>query len=228
MTAEEDIETRAKGPASTTRQDPRVRSWTLLLLDATSRNGLTPISKLRFHRLAYLANTLSRVYGLAAADERVVKHRRGPFYPDLQWHLDRLVGQRLARVQDVRHFTDDDGAWMDASYALAPRAASVLEALYRVETMAALASFRLEVVRAFAAQEDEALDELPLEDVTYDDLRRSEGAVIDFSKFHDNLSAQAAEAFAKFAPDPRAVTVEDRIHLYVEYMDRKRAKRAAE
>jgi hypothetical protein len=199
----------------------------LLLLDATSRTGLSPISKLRYHRLAYISNCLSRIYGLRAADERIVKHRRGPFYPDLQWHLDRLVGQGLVRISNVRHFVDETGPWMEADYTIYRSGVVIVERLCAMESLGTLARFLLEVVKAYAAQEDEALDDLFLSDLTYDDARRGQGAVIDFRLLRDNLSAQAAGSFAALVRDPRALTVEDRIHLYVEYMDRTRARRRA-
>jgi hypothetical protein len=221
VSAAADAKALSAGPTEIDRADPRTRAWTLLLIDAASRNGITPLSKLRFHRIAYLANGMSRVLGIRAVDERIVKHRRGPFYPDLQWHLDRLVGQGLVRIRAVRHFTDIDGSWMDAEYALRPRGVEVVEYLCRLDERRQLAAFHLEVVRAFAAQEDEVLDGLALADVTYADAKRATNAVIDFSERRDNLSAQLAESFANLAPDPRALTMHDKINLYVEYIERK-------
>jgi hypothetical protein len=203
------------------RSDQRTRAWTLLLIDAASRNGITPLSKLRFHRVAYLANGMSRVLGIRAADERIVKHRRGPFYPDLQWHLDRLAGQGLIRMRGVRHFSDPDGSWMDAEYSMLPRGVEVVETLCQLDERRQLAAFHLEIVRAFAAQDDDLLDEIALSDVTYADPKWATNAVINFSRRHDNLSAQLAESFANLAPDPRALTMHDKIVLYVEYIERK-------
>lgn len=223
MSAGADPRGRVTGPTEIKRSDLRTRAWTLLLIDAASRNGITPLSKLRFHRIAYLANSMSRVLGIRAADERIVKHRRGPFYPALQWHLDRLVGHGLIRMQAVRHFTDHDGSWMDAEYAMVRRGAEVVENLCCLDERRQLAAFHLEVVRAFAAQEDEVLDEIALADVTYADPKHAKNAVIDFSQRQDNLSAQLAESFANLAPDPRALTMHDKINLYVEYMERKTA-----
>lgn len=219
MTAQ--IQAGPTAPTEIMRSDLRTRAWTLLLIDAASRNGITPLSKLRFHRIAYLANNMSRVLGIRAADERIVKNRRGPFYPALQWHLDRLVGQGLIRMQAVRHFTDSHGAWMDAEYAMRSRGLEIVEELCCLDERRQLAAFHLEVVRAYAAQEDGVLDDLALADVTYADPKRATNAVIDFSERRDNLSAQLAESFANLAPDPRALTMHDKINLYIEYIERK-------
>src|SRR5579863_4077016 len=176
----DDFLDRVKGPEVAKAADPLVRSWVLLLLDAVTRNGLAPISKLRFHRLIYVTNCLSPVYGLRARDERIVKFRRGPFYPVLQWHLDRLVGQGLGRISNVRFFTDVHGPWMEAAYSLDRRAVSVVERLCSVEHLNALAGFLMEVTKAYAVRQDEALDDILLADLTYDDDRHAMGAVIDF------------------------------------------------
>ena len=221
----DELVTRARGPATATRSDLRVRSWVLLLLDAISQVGLSPISKLRFHRLAYYTNCLARLYGLPSADERIVKFVRGPFYPDLQWHLDRLAAIGLARVSAVRHFTDDSGPWMDANYAIARNGVGVVQTLVQLTNQLALANFLLEVSKAYAAQDDADLNDMLLSDVTYDDRRRGLGSVIDFSTARDNLSVQVAESFAELVRFPRLLTLEDRIHLYTEYVDRRSHRR---
>ncbi len=218
----EDITVRARGPVTAQRSDPFVRAWVLLLLDGISRTGLSPLSKLRFHRLAYLSNCMARLFEIRPADERIVKFRRGPFYPTLQWHLDRLVGTSLAQISAVRHFNDVSGPWMDATYSISRRGVAVVKALSEIQAMCALGSFLLEVSKAYASQNEEALDEILLADVTYDDPRHGLGTVIDFQQFRDNLSVQAAESFARFASVPQALTVEDELHLYTAYLDKRR------
>lgn len=225
MSSEDELVTRARGPATATRADPRARSWVLLLLDAVSQVGLSPMSKLRFHRLTYYTNCLARLYGLGSADERIVKFVRGPFYPDLQWHLDRLAATGLARVSEVRHFVDDSGPWMDAKYAISRNGVDVVKTLLRLTSQLALANFLLEVSKAYAAQDDADLNDLLLSDVTYDDGRSGLGTVIDFSAARDNLSVQVAESFAELVRQPRMLTLEDRIHLYTEYVDRRGRRR---
>jgi hypothetical protein len=221
---DDDFAARARGPASTRRADLRARAWILFLLDATMRTGIAPISKLRFHRLAYFTNCLARIYGVPAVDERIVKFRRGPYYPDMQWHLDRLVGQQLADMSHVNHFVDDHGAWMDARYRINRRGVSAADNMKAVATLAGLASFLLQLTTAYASHADDSLDELVLADVTYENERHGVGVVIDFSRLRDNHSARTAASFAAIAREPRAVTLEDQIHLYTEYVERRRAR----
>lgn len=212
--------------ASISRTDLQVRGWVLLLLDALAQVGLTPISKRRFHRLAYLANTLSPVYSLRPADERIVKYRRGPYYPDLQWHLDRLAGENFLNISNVVHESDEHGPWMEADYALNRNATAVLASLNRLTKTKAGGEFLLEVAAAYARQNDELLDDLSLEDLTYANEKYGMGAVINFRRYRDNLSARAAGTFKGFAQLPSAISFSDQIHLYIEYIEEKRERAA--
>lgn len=217
------LETRARGPAIAGRADLRSRAWVLLAMNAVARNGLTPFSKLRFHRFVYLTNALSPVYAVRAADQQIVKFRRGQFYPDLQWHLDRVATEGLLRISNIRHFEDGDGPWMEAEYRLAKQALPVIARILQLDEMRILSDYLQEVAKAFGSQDEDALDELVLADLTYADSRRARGAVIDFSRAADNLSVKAANSFAMHVRDPRQLSASDRVHLYVEYMDRVRA-----
>jgi hypothetical protein len=214
------VEVRARGPASAGRTDLRARAWVLLALDASARNGITPMSKLRFHRFIYLTNALSPVYDVQAADERIVKYQRGQFYPDLQWHLDRLMAAGLVRIANIRHFEDEDGPWMEADYRLGRPAIHAIERLVALDDMRALSTFLQEVAKAFANHQEDVLDDLILADLTYADARRARGSVINFSQPRDNLSVQAANSFMTITRDPRMISASDRLYLYVDYMDR--------
>jgi hypothetical protein len=219
-----DVEARSRGPASAGRTNLRARAWVLLALDSAARNGITPMSKLRFHRLVYLTNALSPVYDVQATDERIVKFKRGQFYPDLQWHLDRLMASGLVSVSNIRHFEDENGPWMEADYQLGKPGIAVIERLFALEEMRTLSSYLQEVAKAYAGHDEAALDDLILADLTYADARRARGAVIDFSRSSDNLSVRAANSFAALLREPHVLSPSDRVHLYVEYMDRIRGR----
>lgn len=215
----EELLRRARGPSIATRGNLYARAWMLLLVDAAARSGLTPISKLRLHRLAYLSNCLSRVYEIRSNDESIVKYKRGPYYPILQWHVDRLAGQQLLVMSKVRHFIDNRGPWMDASYSFAKRGVEVATMICATAEMKALSEYLLEIAKAFAYRHEESLDDLPLADLTYSDQRRAGGSVIDFSDPAANFSFLGAQSFGSFVRDPRLITEEDQIYLYMQYLD---------
>lgn len=216
---ESDLETRARGPATAGRSELRSRAWVLLAMHAAARHGLTPFSKLRFHRFVYLTNALAPIYAVQAADEQIVKFQRGQFYPDLQWHLDRVMAEGLLRIGRVHHFDDEYGAWMEAEYRLSKSALPVIARILALDEMRALSDYLQEVAKAYGDHDEEALDALALADITYADERRARGTVIDFSRPSDNLTVRAANAFATHLREPRLLSASDRVHLYIEYMD---------
>lgn len=211
-------------PAVIQGPDPLGRGWALLLLDATSKTGIAPISKLRFHRLAYFANCLAPLYRASPSDTRIVKFSRGPFYPEVQWHLDRLVGCSLAKIARVRYFADENGPWMEAAYSVTRAGVEVVESLMQAESTRNVAALVLEATTAYASQRQEYLDDLILADLTYAFPGRATGAVIDLEDDSVNLSLRAAREFRRFSPVPDSVTAIDEIHLYTEYLERIRAR----
>jgi hypothetical protein len=96
----------------------------------------------------------------------------------------------------------------------------LLTRLFALEEMRTLSSYLQEVAKAYSAHDEAALDDLILADLTYADARRARGAVIDFSRSSDNLSVRAANSFAALLREPHVLSPSDRVHLYVEYMDR--------
>jgi hypothetical protein len=165
---------------------------------------------------------MARLFGLQPADERIVSFGVA-MHPTLQWHLDRLVGMswlrfHLSGTLLIRLTLDG------RSVSISRRGVSVVDRLREIDTTRGIGDFLLELSKAYASQMDDALDELILADVTYEDSRHGLGTVIDFRRLRDNLSVQAAESFAKFADSPHALTIQDELHLYTEYLDRRRAK----
>ena len=98
---------------------PRVRKRIrlLMLLDAADYSVLSPIQTARLHALAFLADVLSPIYGLSALSGTIVKRRIGPYFPELQGELDRLVGMGLAEVTDLVPVVEATRAYVDASFA---------------------------------------------------------------------------------------------------------------
>ena len=80
----------------------RRRIRLLMLLDAADYAGNSPLSVSRLHAFAFLADVLSPLYNLTALSGRIMKRRIGPYFPDLQWELDRLIGQGLVDVSDLQ------------------------------------------------------------------------------------------------------------------------------
>lgn len=203
-----------------TRISLKRKIWLLSLLDALERAAVTPISQQELHRLAYLANVLSPVYDLDAEDGRILKYRRGPYYPDLQWDLDRLAVSGLAEISNISHRLDDLGWWYHADYALSPRGKGIVaDARRRFEDYDEIHRFHCEVAAAFGAVEDECRTDAALQDATYSES--DDEVVIDYAEWRGrNLSAPASDLFAECLGMSGALGSRRRVQLYVRYLGR--------
>jgi len=83
------------------------RYWILLVLRATCLAGSGTVSSDFFHKLVYYVNALLPSVGLPSETARVMKASYGPFFPEYQWDLDRLVGAGLVEVADLQWISTD-------------------------------------------------------------------------------------------------------------------------
>ena len=194
----------------------------LLLLDACEAADLTPIPLIRLHALAFLANVLAPIWLVASTDGKVLKRATGPFYPDLQRQLDRLVGLGMVDVFDVSYVHEDEQWQLRARFALADgSAAAVLDGAREFAAERAVANFLRRL--AFAT----ARLRLPVErvvqfDATWSDQRTGMGDVVDFAEWKTaNYSARAASLIADFAPAGLSATRGDMLQLYMRLLERK-------
>src|SRR4051812_29754444 len=89
-----------------------------MLLDAADYVVISPLSTSRLHAFAFLSDVLSPIYHLSGITGRIMKRRIGPYFPDLQWELDRLVGLGLVDVSELKPVVEIARAYLDASYSL--------------------------------------------------------------------------------------------------------------
>lgn len=195
----------------------------VMLLDAAEAAGLVPLRILRLHTFAYLSNVLAPVWDMPVLNGRVLKRRGGPFYPDLQHDLDRLVGKGVVTISDVSHVQDESKRWrLEGAYRLNRKFADpILEALDNFPEERRLGSFIVELGYALSALSDEELDRAVSEDATYSDPMVSVDNVIDFADWRGrNYSANAAEKFDLVIPGGNA-TPGEKLHLYVRHLRRR-------
>lgn len=203
----------------------RRRVRLIILLKASAEAGMDPLPTLRLHLVAYLANVLSPVWDMPSVDGAVLKRRGGPFYPDLQRDLDRLVGLGVVRVTNLRHIRldDNDHYRLEGSYRLNPEFAEpILNHLQSMPDEAAAAIFLRELVLALSALSDEEIDRAVTEDATYADPRVGQDNIIDFSdRSRTNYSATAAEKVGSLVPTGAVVSASEKVHLYVRHLQRR-------
>lgn len=195
----------------------------VMLLEAAENAGLVPLRILRLHAFAYLSNVLAPVWQMPILDGRVLKRQGGPFYPDLQQDLDRLVGQGIAVISRVGHTQDEDGRWrLEGSYRLHRTFSDpILACLDAFPDEARLLSFITELGYALAALSDDELDRAVSEDATYSDPMIGIDNVIDFADWRSrNYSLNVAEKFDRMVRGGNA-TPGEKLHLYVRHLHRR-------
>jgi len=199
------------------------RIWLMLLMDALERNAMAPIAQMRFHRLVFLTNTLAPVYDLDPCKASLVKDKRGPFYPDIQWDIDRLVVSGLFSMDTCNNRINKKDYWIDASYGLTQGGYKLAhEALKRVG-YEPLYKFLCEVVAAYNPLTDEEQSLAAFADATYSDSNIRNDEVIDFGEWKDlryNYTFQATELFDQISERPFPFKSRDKIHLYFKYLAR--------
>lgn len=201
------------------------RMWLLTLLEASDQVGIAPLSVERLHRLVYLANAMAPVYDLLTPDGYILKYKRGPFFPEVQWDIDRLSVQGLVRAANLARESDTLGWWFSADYSLTLNGRAAVDFAMGLEEVTRNSAFLREVVRAFAMMlRAESLDRSQadatlLEDVGYS--RADEEGPVDFRNAQSNLTALAAVELGKRIADREQRSRRSDIHLYFRYLERK-------
>lgn len=198
----------------------RNRAWVLGILSLSNRAGMLPISKQRLHALIFLANCLAPIYDDRGIDTRVIRHTEGPFYPDAQWDLDRLVGDGLAMVGNVAYVPSVDHWWMRADYRITPRGEALYARCSELPDIRRSYEFLVELINAFASLERGSLDSAALEDVIYRTPGQVNWAALVFEDVSENRSVQTAEAFSDLMGDRFQLSAKERLNLYLGYLGR--------
>ena len=199
----------------------RRRVRLIMLLFGSEQAGIAPIRLRRLHTYAYLSNVLAPVWNTQVFDGQLLRRRGGPFYPALQYDLDRLVGMGLVLMTDVRHIMDDDKQWkLDGACSLNRElAGDALAVINSIPQQLEIQSFLLEIAYAVSALTDSEFDLLPGEDPTYSDSSVGYENVVDFAEWRKlNYSSNAARHFESLLEH---ATRGELLHLYARHLARR-------
>lgn len=221
MTAEGDLAEWLQSQGLQVRRRIRV----MMLLDAVDYAVLAPISVQRFHTLAFLADVLSPIFHLVPMSGTILKRRSFPYFPDLQWEIDRLIGLDLVTTLDLAAVVEESKAFATFSLALQrARAAPVLDIVYSQNEFAVLRDYFRELAGALSNIQDADLDAVTKLDVTWDSGHA--GTVIDYAEWRaKNYSALGADKIEKlavqqFGHGQARLSPIAKINLYVNYLKR--------
>lgn len=203
----------------------RRRVRVLMLLDAADYAILSPLSIARFHALAFLADILSPLYDFVPLTGRIEKRRIGPYYPDLQREVDRLVGLSLIIPSKLRPVVEAKRAYIDACLMLErPRAAVVLALIYAEQIFLEQRDFFRQLATALSDIDDQDLDEATQSDVTWGS--GAKGALIDYGEWRArNFSRMSADRIEEVATtgilkQSGTLSPAAKVNLYVQYLRR--------
>lgn len=203
----------------------RRRIRILMLLDAADYAVISPIAIGRFHALVFLADVLSPIYHLVPLAGHTLKRRAGPYFPDLQWEIDRLIGVSLVCPHKVRPVTELQGSHVSAAISLERgRASALLNVVYSEAEFRSQRLFFRELAGALSNIDDDDLDAAMRLDVTWG--AGHAGAIIDYGDWHPaNYSAWSADRIEKLAvahlgDGGGGLTPAAKISLYVRYLRR--------
>ena len=209
----------------------RRRVRLVLLLDASREAGLDPLPTHRLHLIAYLSNVLSPVWEIQGGeriplgqDGAVLKRQPGPFYPDLQADIDRLVGMGIAEIQDIQYAEIDKNRFrFDGRYRInAIAARPLLSYLHSLPSEAASAKYLRELVLALSALSDEEIDRASTQDATYADPHVGVDSVIDFGEWASkNYSSAAAMRVGELVQARVGAGASEKVHLYIRHLRRR-------
>ena len=203
----------------------RRRIRILMLLDAADYAVISPITIPRFHALAFLADVLSPLYHFVPLSGRILKRRARPYFPDLQWEVDRLIGLSLVVPHGLTPVIATTEAYVSARLSLERhRSARLLELVYSQPEFQPHRNFFRELSGALSNLEDADLDAATQSDVTWG--AGSEGTVIDYAEWRPNnysvMSADRIEEIAAHVLGDRGGRLSPgaKVSLYVQYLKR--------
>ena len=202
-----------------TRNQFTTRVWLLLLVDSCRDVGLLPLEKRVFHRIVFLSNCLAPLFKAVPSAGHIVKYKRGPFYPELQSHLDCLAVCQVIGLSELRYDDDEFGRWMEAKYAVNSYTRKVVERCCRTDYGKRLRSYLAGVTAGFASLDYRTWEGLALRDRTYDAPGRGEGFFINLSESRNNFSVQTAERFRAILPRGIFPSPQEEMLLYLRLLE---------
>lgn len=193
--------------------------WLIFIMGAAQKAGLLPISKVLFHRILYLSNCLAPLFETTPTSATIVKYKRGPFYPRIQWYLDRLAALEIIKIQDLQYIKDQQGNWMEANYLVNGTTWEIIDKCKQIQYGQDLEDYLTDMIFAIATINRHTWEKTAIYDSTYGAPGKSEGAFIDFANSENNLSIQTAQAFQDVLPKGFIVSPKEEMFLYLRFLE---------
>lgn len=199
----------------------RIRA--LMILASARDAAIDPMPAEVLHKLAYFSNLLAPLWNVPPLDGKILRLKRGPYYPDLQRQVDILVAMGVVRLNNLRYkkIEDQDTWHILADYSLDIESSNpILRCILEWEEEKNIYSFIRELVMAFSMMSDDDIGRAETQDATYSSNIRGYGNVIDFGEWQiDNPSVDAAEYFQNIVPNNVHLSRSNKLKLFVDHLD---------
>jgi hypothetical protein len=194
----------------------------VMLLESARIAGIIPLPAEALHNLAYFSNLLAPLWKLKPLDGKVLRLKRGPYYPDLQSEIDALVVSGVVKLINLRYKQiPDTSQWQVlADYSLNKDAAApILNCIAEWEEEQNTLAFIRELILSISALSNTQLKDVEVEDATYSNDINGYGNVIDFGEWRsENPSVEAAEYFQEIMPDHLALSKSNKLNLFISHL----------
>ncbi len=193
--------------------------WVLLCVAEAARMGLTPLGTSQLHVILYLANTLAEFFEVTRVRGRVLKKGAYPFYPDVQWEIDRMA---FSGVLSIARVDFGSKGYLNAHYTIGKRGSGIYESLvaHSPDAQRTARLFRELVTASFGRFLANRTDIGPI-DANYGDLAVLDGEVVDFAEWTDEnnnmeLARYLIDQLRSFRPNAER----DGVRFYCDYLDK--------
>lgn len=195
----------------------RLRIWCLFVLAASDYAGISPLSRRRFHRVFFLANTLAPHYRQPYFVDLVYRWENGPFYPDAQWQLYRLIGSGLATLNSYSGAKAAATEWDREQVSMHSRALPILQSCRQIGDWKSVECLLRDCAFALGEIEENRRTDIVLENDVYQSKIGADEGVINFSSA--NSTVKTIESVCSSLGDhSRHATSYDLVRTYTELM----------
>jgi hypothetical protein len=190
------------------------RYWCICLLASMEVAGFVPAPRERIHSLFFLTNALAPAYGDAPQIGVVMNHPRGPYYPEVDWHLSRLSLQGAVAVSNLRFYKDTDGAWQSSNFRITSRGASQVGVLQTVSLWSRRFQFLSDVCSGLARIDTKRVNSAVRSDDTYSRPGARNHDMHAFGQAESNYTIRRLSRLRDAAPAGLAFSRQDLIRTY--------------
>jgi hypothetical protein len=170
--------------------------------------------------MIFLSNCLAELYQTTPPAKRVLKYKRGPFYPDVQWQLDRLSAMGLVNISNLLVAKDEHGPWMEADYSITVAGIHTTNIIRETPLGKSTGLYVDELVFAFGRLGERRLDDVALSELNYSTPGVAEGALISFEDINSNLALLKTNDFERAAPEALRNRIREKLQLYLRYIEK--------